>query len=791
MSDHNNSSNSIHISESILIQYYKMGFKLVPIGADGKIPNVNELLTPDEQLISIKESKTGKIEPVTYIYNHPEFWNEERLKKEAHRFKNVATLPGKTHLKTKDGNPLYLNILDIDSEQVFTILSRFTYRNRKDCYFIDKACKSTFVSKTKKKYGRHIFWLSAEEHKPIITNECKPGLEFEIKTRFGLIALPGSRHRDDPNSYYQKVGTDEIRRFDQMYDLLTDILKDCLKPKRDKNANNYAEENKDNSKVDLSDEQIELLFQLISPWYRIGYRHQITYGLSGLMHKHYVAIESTILLIQNLSANDEERDSRLLTLYSTYQKNSKEVSGYQYLISVLENVVDGGRAYARSVLRKIMDIISVRDNNQDINTILTEQIMTEYSLVTMRDNEEMYYYNAASGVYLKFGDSIIKEYLEILNPKIKSYTVNEIIQKIKRRTYVDRDQFDNNTDLINVQNGILNIWTGKLSQHSPDFLTIVQLPIIYNPISKCPAILKFLGQVLHPLDVFTAMEIIGYLLYKTAVYEKAVMLYGNGDNGKSVFIKLIESFVGPDNCSHVPLQDLDNDKFSSADLYGKLVNTFADLKSQKLLATGNFKTLVSGDSVRAQKKYGQPFSFRNKAKMIFSSNKIPDSDDKSHAYYKRWLILSFGKVFQGATRDPNLIGKLTTPEELSGLLNLALIALRQLKKDGGFRDISVERVRKEYEYNSNTVKAFLDDRCVIDLAAPEYNIPTVYLYNAYENFCQEKRVRALEVNVFGSKLKEYGIEKDRIRNHGDREYYYFGVTLRKDLRGQNQSLFNN
>ena len=197
-----------------------MGFKLVPIGDDGVTPNVNGLLTPEEQLLSIKESKSGKVEPVNYINNHPEFWNEERLRKEAYRFKNAATLPGKTHLKTKDGNPLYLNILDIDSEQVFTILGRFAYRNGKDCYFIDRACKSTFVSKTKKKYGRHIFWLSNKQHKPIITSECKPGSEFEIKTRFGLITLPDSRHRDDPNFYYRKIGIDEIRRFDQMYDLL-------------------------------------------------------------------------------------------------------------------------------------------------------------------------------------------------------------------------------------------------------------------------------------------------------------------------------------------------------------------------------------------------------------------------------------------------------------------------------------------------------------------------------------------------------------------------------------------
>jgi phage/plasmid-associated DNA primase len=131
------------------------------------------------------------------------------------------------------------------------------------------------------------------------------------------------------------------------------------------------------------------------------------------------------------------------------------------------------------------------------------------------------------------------------------------------------------------------IWTGEITAHSPDFLSIVQLPLVYSPDGKCPTILKFLGQVLHPRDVFTAMEFIGYLLYKSAEYEKALMLYGNGDNGKGVLIKVIEAFVGRENCSHVPLQELDNDKFASADLYGKLVNTFADLKSQKLLTTGN------------------------------------------------------------------------------------------------------------------------------------------------------------------------------------------------------------
>lgn len=717
MNDFNKSGN--HIPLSALIQYHKIGFKLVPIGYDGVTPNVSGLLTSEEREISIRESKSGKEEPVNYIYYHPEFWNEERLEREAYRFINVATLAGKTHLKADDGNPLYLCVLDIDSNQVFTILSRLEDSNGKDCYFIDKACKSTFVSSSKKRYGRHIFWLSNEQHKPIRTSGCKLSCEFEIKTdnSQGLMSLPPSRHRNDPQFHYQSIGLNKIARFDLMYNKLLDILKDCLKPRVHTNhqpkedANNYAQ-------INLNDDQIEFIYELLSPHYRRGYRHNLIYGLSGLLHRYNVAIDSSTLLVQKLSIDDEEHESRLLILNTTYQKNSKEVSGYQYLLSVLQNVVTDGQPKSKSILKKIIGIISVRDNDQDTITSLTEQVMSEYTFKTMRDNDEMYYYDVYRGVYVGFGDTTIKEYVEVLNPKIKTHTVNEIVQKIKRRTGIDRHDFDINTDIINVQNGLLNIWTGKLLDYSPDFLSIVQLPIVYDPNAKCPAILRFLGQVLHPQDVFTAMEIIGYLLYRSAVYEKAVMLYGNGDNGKGVLIKLIEAFVGRENCSHVPLQELDNDKFSSADLFGKLANTFADLKSQKLLATGYFKTLVSGDSVRAQKKYGQPFSFRSCAKLIFSTNKIPDSDDKSYAYFKRWLILSFDRVFHGITKDTNLINKLTTSDELSGLLNLSLIALRQLKKDGGFRDISVEKVRKEYEYNANTVKAFLDDKCVIDLTSP-------------------------------------------------------------------------
>jgi phage/plasmid-associated DNA primase len=62
------------------------------------------------------------------------------------------------------------------------------------------------------------------------------------------------------------------------------------------------------------------------------------------------------------------------------------------------------------------------------------------------------------------------------------------------------------------------------------------------------------------------------------------------------------------------------------------------LKAEKLTNMGIFKMLLSGDAIRAQKKHGQPFDFRNIAKLIFSANEIPESNDQTYAYFKHWII---------------------------------------------------------------------------------------------------------------------------------------------------------
>jgi P4 family phage/plasmid primase-like protien len=740
------------ISAQHLISLHNAGFKLIPL-----------------------DGENGSHEPWTPIYEDAYYWTSEKLRKEAPKFRNVATCFGTTR-KDKEGNELYLNCLDIDSDNVYKILFNLENGKTREQYsFIAKAMEKTFVTKTRKPNGFHIYWLSHEQNKAISTVDCKLGFEFEIKTdKRGHCTLPPSTHRDDNNFHYKNFGQDTIIISDKMYGELMMLLSECLKTQSEDNQKYYSHPSSKCS-IELTNEEIQSICDSISLYYKKGYRHPIVYGLCGLFRKYDVPHEAAINVIQTLAKDDEERKSRLATLEETYKKDPKAVSGIKYLLMALEHAI-GDREVAKQILAKIFRI-----TEKGSNTVLwlTQAIIKEYTFNTMKDNDEIYYYDSNKGIFLARGEWLIKEHCETTRPEITTHQVQEVINHVKRRTSADRSSFDSDPDVLNLQNGLLNIQSGEFRKHSSNHLSLVQLPIKYDPNAKCPNILRFLGQVLKSKYVFTALELFGYCLYKTAKYEKAVMCVGKGDNGKSTFLKVFEHFLGFGNVSHASLQELNSDKFAIADLHGKSANIYSDLKAEKLTNTGVFKMLVSGDSIRAQKKHGQPFDFRNYAKLIYSANQIPQSDDITYAYFKRWIILIFDRIFIKDDKDSNLIDKLTTDSELSGLLNLALIALRQLIRDNGFiHTDDIQTVEREYNLNANTVERFLADKCTINISDRESCGICRDIYHAYILYCKENKITPLSDNAFGMELvQQQHIKKERKMVKGDREYCYIGINL--------------
>jgi len=81
------------------------------------------------------------------------------------------------------------------------------------------------------------------------------------------------------------------------------------------------------------------------------------------------------------------------------------------------------------------------------------------------------------------------------------------------------------------------------------------------------------------------------------------MLHGKGSNGKSVFINALIALLGRENCSARSLHDLLSNRFAKSDLFAKCINAFADLSSDDLKDTANFKALTGGDMITAEKKF--------------------------------------------------------------------------------------------------------------------------------------------------------------------------------------------
>jgi P4 family phage/plasmid primase-like protien len=412
---------------------------------------------------------------------------------------------------------------------------------------------------------------------------------------------------------------------------------------------------------------------------------------------------------------------------------------------------------------------------------LVDSIMQEHIFVTMTDNGELYHFNGK--IYESGQEWMIKEKCRLLESKTTSHEVQEVINYIKDSTYKNRSIFDSNPDLLVVENGILNIHTLELTAHTPEHYALSILPVHFDRTARCPQFSKFLSDILNGKRVNTMLQFIGYCLYKSAKYEKAALFIGKGDNGKSTLLNALDRFFGRQNISHASLQDLSGgNRFAAADLNGKMINTFADLRKDKLQDTGPFKMLVSGDWIRAERKYGQPFTFQNHAKLIFSCNTIPQSEDEGYAYFKRWLIFHFERSFTGEERDNKLIDKITTPEEQSGLLNLVLIFLRQLLKDNEFSEAGdIETVQQDYELNSNTVMSFVNEICEItknDEDDDEDIVVCRDLYDEYTKYCKATGITVIKDNIFGSELALLHIKRYRRRVRGSLEYVYSGIKLK-------------
>lgn len=311
--------------------------------------------------------------------------------------------------------------------------------------------------------------------------------------------------------------------------------------------------------------------------------------------------------------------------------------------------------------------------------------------------------------------------------------------------------------------------------------SIVQLPYAFDREAECPAWRRSIEQWLPEEETppeeapdnrqRVLQELAGYCLLPGLWLQKAVILYGQGGEGKSAFLEVLKAVLGDANVSSVPINKL-ADRFVTAQMHGKLANISADLERIDKVDEGHFKKLVSGDLVMAEHKYKPPFSMRPTAVQIFSANSLPSFSDRTNGIWRRLHIIEFKQVFDGGSENCNLASELIR-DELPGILRWAIEGARRLLVQRAFTPCGVcVRAHARYRRTTDNVAQFLDERC----EKGEFEVVKDELFTAYKKFCLAAATKPLSKPNFSVVLENRGIGSRR-DTVGARLYYYVGVRI--------------
>ncbi|HAT4246002.1 TPA: DNA primase [Clostridium perfringens] len=316
---------------------------------------------------------------------------------------------------------------------------------------------------------------------------------------------------------------------------------------------------------------------------------------------------------------------------------------------------------------------------------------------------------------------------------------------------MDFDVFNRNPYLVNVRNGLLDIRDMSFKEHTPSYLSTVQLNVEYNPQANCPQFEKFLNEVLDCRLIPLVQEILGYLLTTNTSAQKSFVLLGPARTGKSTLLWVVEYLLlGKKNVSNIPWQEI-GDKFKTAELLGKLANVFSDLPSKSIDDTGIFKVVTGEDYLMAEKKNKNPFKFRPFARLVFSCNELPKNYvDRTEGFYRRLIIVPFNRQIDKNKIDKAL--KYKFQREKEGILNWALEGLKRLYENNfEFSENELtDGVKKEYKRENNNVISFVEECCELDGL---FSCSRIEIYEAYKEFCVEAGLKALSQIKFNKELE--------------------------------------
>lgn len=321
------------------------------------------------------------------------------------------------------------------------------------------------------------------------------------------------------------------------------------------------------------------------------------------------------------------------------------------------------------------------------------------------------------------------------------------------------DYFSNALMGLTFANGFVTVAQHEINVrgHSPAHRARFRYAFNFDHNAVPSKFLEFLGQVFRDdsdaedkrklLQEYIGISMLG----EAARYQRMLILLGRGANGKSVFQRIAEAAMPTASVCSIAPQTF-GQEYRRAMLAGKLLNIVSELPDAVVLDSANFKAVIAGDPIVGRHIYGVPFTFRPVAGHLCSANRLPESADQSHGFWRRMLVLSFNRVFSESEQNASLADDLIA-NELPAIVSWFVIGAQRVLRQGGYTiPASHQAALDKWRHDADPVRAFAEERLTL-VDDDKVMLPSRIIYATYRAWCAENGYRALAINRFGERMK--------------------------------------
>lgn len=412
-----------------------------------------------------------------------------------------------------------------------------------------------------------------------------------------------------------------------------------------------------------------------------------------------------------------------------------------------------------------------------------------------KESKEIWAYDKDEKTWNKEGENLASEKLYNELPSIhSSHYEDELINKVKKIDPIKIEDTGPEKGKIALANGTFDLETGEIRKLEREDYILNKLPVRYEKEAESPEIfLEFLEEVVSSQeDIQKIQEYLGYcLMTQTAKYEKALMILGPTDSGKSVFLNVVRSLLGEDNIAQESLQNLTNGRqWGLANIVDKIANIDHDLDAEKLNDIGTAKKIISGNPMSIEEKYKQPYEYAPTAKHLFSANKTPPRDKEDDAFYNRWLTVTFPHTVAPENQDPNLTDKLTEQQELQRIMKWSIQGAQRLESNQGFTgEKGPEETKMIWRQWGNSIDRFIakfletrpqlkkkEEYSEEDVEEMTLKTHTGTIYQLYEKYASGMDMEVKSKTALSSEIKKLpGVESGQPTITGNTQRGYQGI----------------